>query len=132
MAFNIFKKKEAVKKTPAREPKTVEKTVAKTVSVSAKKEQKKVSSFFLSLPHITEKAAALGAQNQYVFRTVPGATKHGVKNSVEAQYGVQVLKVNMITVSAKSIRVGRTLGTKPGYKKAIVTLKEGHKIEANV
>ena len=126
MAFNIFKKKEEVKKAPARE---AEKAVAKTASVPAKKEKRKISSFALSLPHITEKAGMLQAQNQYVFNVVPGATKYGVRNSVQAQYGVEVEKVRMITVASKSIRVGRTMGKRPGYKKAVVTLKEGHTIE---
>lgn len=120
MAFNIFRKEEKAVKAPAKEPEA-KKTVRKVVSVSA-----------LSLPHITEKAGLLQTQNKYVFKVVPGATKYGVKDSVEVQYGVQVLKVNMITVSAKSIRVGRNMGKKPGYRKAVVTLKEGHTIEANV
>ena len=135
MAFNIFKKKpfdktqgkqEEIKKAPARE---AEKAVAKTASVPAKKSKRSIASSALSLPHITEKAALLGAQNQYVFKTVPGATKHGVKESVEAQYGVEVKKVRVITVPSKSIRVGKRMGEKQGYKKAVVTLKEGHKIE---
>jgi large subunit ribosomal protein L23 len=119
MAFNIFKKSASVKETP------------KVAVVEAKKEKRKISSFALSLPHITEKAGMLQAQNQYVFKVVPGATKYGVKDSVRAQYGVEVEKVRMITVSSKSIRVGRTMGKRPGYKKAVVTLKEGHKIETS-
>ena len=71
MAFNIFKKKEA-KKALVKEPEAVQKAVAKTVSVPAKKEKRKISSFALSLPHITEKAGLLQGQNQYVFKVVPG------------------------------------------------------------
>ena len=124
--LNLFKKKEEAKKISAKEP---EKVVAKVVSVPAKKEKRKISSFALSLPHITEKAAMLQGQNQYVFKAVPGATKYGVRESVEAQYGVEVKKVRVITVPSKSIRVGKRMGEKQGYKKAVVTLKEGHKIE---
>lgn len=86
----------------------------------------------LSLPHITEKAGLLQKQNQYVFKVIPGATKHGVKDSVQAQYRVRVAKVRMISAPSKSIRVGRRIGERPGYKKAVVTLKEGHKIETSV
>lgn len=111
--LNIFKKREEVKKEKTKE-------TPKAPVVGA-----------LSLPHISEKAGMLQAQNQYVFKVVPGATKHGVKESVEEQYGVLVKKVAMIKVRAKSIRVGRNMGKKPGYKKAIVTLKEGHTIEAS-
>ena len=96
----------------------MKKTVRKSVGASA-----------LSLPHITEKAGLLQAQNQYVFKVVPGATKYGVRDSVQSQYGVKVAKVRMITIASKSIRVGMTMGRRPGYKKAVVTLKEGHKIE---
>lgn len=118
MAFNIFKKKEEAKKELIKEPEEAKKVIRKIVGVSA-----------LSLPHITEKAGVLGAQNQYVFKVIPGATKYGVRDSVEAQYGVRVAKVRMITVSSKSIRVGKRMGERKGYKKAVVTLKEGHKIE---
>lgn len=131
MAFNIFRKKEEVKKEPLKEPEATKKTVAKTASIPAKKEGKKVSSFSLSLPHITEKAGLLQGQNQYVFKVVPGATKYGVRDSVEVQYGVQVAKVRMIAVPSKSIRVGKNMGKRPGYKKAIVTLKEGYTIAAS-
>ena len=120
MAFNLFKNKPSSVSqsgTTAGE-KEIKKIVRKTVGASA-----------LSLPHITEKAAMLRAQNQYVFKVIPGSTKYGVKDSVEAQYGVKVAKVRMITIASKSIRVGRTMGRRPGYKKAVVTLKEGHKIE---
>lgn len=122
MAFNIFKKKPSFVPqsgtTAGKEE--IKKVVRKTVGVSV-----------LSLPHITEKAGLLQGQNQYVFKVIPGATKYGVRDSVEVQYGVQVAKVRMIRVPAKSIRVGKNMGKKPGYKKAIVTLKEGHTIEAS-
>ena len=120
MAFNLFKNKPSSvpqSGTTAGE-KEAKKTVRKSVGASA-----------LSLPHITEKAGLLQAQNQYVFKVVPGATKYGVRDSVQSQYGVKVAKVRMITIASKSIRVGRTMGRRPGYKKAVVTLKEGHKIE---
>ena len=120
MAFNLFKNKPSSVSqsgTTAGE-KEVKKTVRKSVGASA-----------LSLPHITEKAGLLQAQNQYVFKVVPGATKYGVRDSVQSQYGVKVAKVRMITIASKSIRVGMTMGRRPGYKKAVVTLKEGHKIE---
>lgn len=118
MVFNIFKKKkEVIKEAP------------KAPVVETKKEKRKISSFSLSLPHISEKAGMLGAQNKYVFKVIPGATKHGVKESVEEQYGVLVKKVAIIKVLAKSIHVGKGQGQKPGYKKAVVTLKEGHTIE---
>ena len=130
MAFNIFKKSASSADAPTRrKEKDTAKETPKVAVVGVKKEKRKISSSVLSLPHITEKAGLLQGQNQYVFKVVPRATKYGVKDSVEAHYGVRVLKVRIIRVPSKSIRVGRTMGKRPGYKKAVVTLKEGDKIE---
>lgn len=79
-------------------------------------------------PHITEKATALSDKKQYVFRVETSATKPQVKRAVEKLYGVKVVSVRIISVPGKSKRLGRTQGFRPGFKKAIVTLKEG-KIE---
>ena len=124
MAFNLFKNKPS-------SPATTSKMLAGTAGKGEVKKTipKRVGASCPSLPHITEKAGMLQAQNQYVFKVIPGSTKYGVKDSVEAQYGVKVSKVRMITIASKSIRVGRIMGRRPGYKKAVVTLKEGHKIE---
>ena len=132
MAFNIFKKSASSADAPTRrKEKDTAKETPKVAVVGVKKEKRKISSFSLSLPHISEKAGMLQAQNKYVFKVIPGATKYGVRDSIEEQYGVLVEKVAMIHVPAKSIRVGKRLGERPGYKKAVVTLKEGHKIETN-
>ena len=80
-------------------------------------------------PHITEKATALGEKNQYVFVVSHGAHKSGVAQSVEKMYGVDVEKVRMINVHSKAMRLGRVQGKKKGYKKAIVQVKAGQKIE---
>ena len=131
MAFNIFKKSASSADAPTRrKEKDIVKETPKIAVVGAKKATRKsIGVSALSLPHITEKAGMLQEQNQYVFRVVPGATKYAVRNSVQAQYGVEVEKVRMISVPSKSIRVGRRMGKKPGYKKAVVTLKEGDTIE---
>lgn len=121
MAFlNIFKK--SASSADARTSRKEQKEIAKET-------RKKIVTNVLSLPHISEKAGMLQAQNKYVFKVMPRATKYGVKASVEEQYGVLVKKIAMIRVSAKSIRVGKRMGEKQGYKKAVVTLKEGYKIE---
>lgn len=128
MAFSIFKKKPSF--VPQSGTKIGKEEVKKEKDIAKETPKKIVGVSVLSLPHITEKAGLLQGQNQYVFKVIPGATKHGVRDSVEVQYGVLVAKVRMIRVPAKSIRVGRNMGKKPGYKKAVVTLKEGHTIEA--
>ncbi len=85
--------------------------------------------FIVKNPLITEKATQIGALNQYVFLVDKNATKPEVRKVIEAAYKVKVERVNVINVKSKVRRLGRSVGEKPGYKKAIVTLKEGSKIE---
>ncbi len=82
---------------------------------------------------VTEKAATLAANlNQYTFEVAPGANRTEVGRAVEKVFDVEVIKVNILNkkpkVKTDRSRRGRP-GTKGGHKKAIVTLKEGDKIE---
>lgn len=79
--------------------------------------------------HTAEKAIAGQKLNQYVFRVDSGANKIMVANEVKKTYKVKVLSVNIINVARKVRRVGKTLGFKTGYKKAIITLAPGQSIE---
>ena len=87
----------------------------------------------LKAPHITEKAAALAENNKYIFKVYPRANKTEVQKAVESLYGVKVEKVNIVRIVPKRRRLGRTEGwkggSKKGFKKAIVTLAKGEKIE---
>ena len=84
-------------------------------------------------PHITEKATFLTEQNKYVFKISPSANKTETKKAIETLYGVKVKKIQIVHLSPKRRRLGRHEGwrggLKRGFKKAIVTLKEGEKIE---
>ena len=84
---------------------------------------------FLKSPHITEKATTLSEANQYIFKVWPRANKTEIKKSVESIYKVNAVAVKIINVSSKKRRLGRTEGVRKGYKKAIVKIKEGQKIE---
>ncbi|MBI1975323.1 MAG: 50S ribosomal protein L23 [Parcubacteria group bacterium] len=79
----------------------------------------------LERPHVTEKGTYIGAFKQYVFRVGRRTTKPQIKKAVEKLYGVKVVSVNVVSVPAKSKRLGRRSGFVPGYRKAMVTLKEG-------
>lgn len=80
--------------------------------------------------HLTEKATALSAQNKYVFRAATWATKPQIKLAVERLLGKKVLSVNTCQYAGKKKRQGRmAAGRRPHWKKAIVTLKEGEKID---
>lgn len=83
----------------------------------------------LKSPHITERATDLTGQRKYVFKVFPQANKIEVKKAIEGLYAVDVTKVAIVNTPSKSRRYGRTTGTKPGFKKAIITLKEGQKID---
>lgn len=85
--------------------------------------------FTLIHPLITEKATRLGARGEYVFLVDDAATKPEVRKSVEKTYKVTVVKVNIVNAKPKVRRLGRSIGTKPGYKKAIVRLAAGQKLD---
>lgn len=80
-------------------------------------------------PHITEKASLMADQRKYIFRVSPFSNKIQVKRSIEKLYKVKVKAVTILSMPAKYRHVGRYEGVKPGFKKAIITLVEGDKIE---
>ena len=81
-------------------------------------------------PLITEKLdAAREKLRQYSFIVDKKATKYDVAHAVEKLFKVSVEGVRTNIVRGKTKRVGRSIGKRPNFKKAIVTLKEGDKIE---
>jgi len=83
----------------------------------------------LSRPIVSEKNAALLAQNKYAFEVAKGANKPQIKEAVETAFKVKVASVNVIHVPGKRRRIGKGWGMTPSRKKAVVTLEAGHKIE---
>jgi len=85
----------------------------------------------LKRPLITEKASILMGQNRYVFVVDRQATKQEIKKAVEKIFKVKVISVQVILVKGKNRRFLRTrkLLRETDWKKAIVTLKEGDKID---
>jgi large subunit ribosomal protein L23 len=81
-------------------------------------------------PLLSEKGSDLGEkQNQYFFKVAPAANKIEIKRAVERLYKVKVAAVNTMRMSGKRKQYRRKPGRRPDWKKAIVTLKEGHSIE---
>ena len=112
---------------------TTKKAAAKTAVKSAdtQKEETKISVLadkVLLRPLVTEKAAIAGSRNQYGFIVANKATKTNIKKAVEEVYGVKPVAVNVINVSGKAVRFGRSLGRRSDYKKALVTLPQGKSI----
>lgn len=79
-------------------------------------------------PIVTEKATIQLEQNKYVFDVAIKATKPEIKAAIENLFDVEVTKVNTHRPPRQKRRVGRFIGYKPHYKRAIVTLKEGDTI----
>ncbi len=83
----------------------------------------------LRRPVITEKNTLLAAQNKYMFEVCKDANKQQIKEAVEKAFKVNVTSVNVINVPGKMRRAGRRRGMTSPWKKAIVTLQAGQKIE---
>jgi large subunit ribosomal protein L23 len=83
----------------------------------------------LIAPVVSEKSYSLITNNKYSFRVHPKAHKTQIRQAVEELFGVKVLGVNVLKVQSKPKRRGVHKGTKPGWKKAIVQLREGDSIE---
>ena len=81
-------------------------------------------------PLVTEKSNIARETNQVVtFAVDPHANKHDIRRAAELLFSVEVLSVRTMRMPRKSRRVGRFLGRKPEWKKAIVSLAEGQAIE---
>lgn len=122
------KKEKGVKKTEAKnKEKASVLSVAKPRARSKKDFEK--GHAILKSPHITEKATDLAGKNQYVFKVLPQANKQETKRAIENIFDVDVESVKIINVPRKKRRMGRTEGFRKGYKKAVVKVKRGQKIE---
>jgi large subunit ribosomal protein L23 len=83
----------------------------------------------LIAPVVSEKSYGQIAQNRYTFKVHQDAHKTQVRQAVEELFDVKVLKVAIIKVQAKPKRRGQFRGIRPGWKKAVVQLKQGDSIE---
>ncbi|PIU98504.1 50S ribosomal protein L23 [Candidatus Wolfebacteria bacterium CG03_land_8_20_14_0_80_40_12] len=98
------------------------------VRSSGQRANSRNSALLLKQAWITEKAGDLSHFRKYIFIIDKKANKPEVKKAIELIYKVKVSDVNMINIKSKTKRLGRSSGKTPAYKKAIITLKEGHKI----
>ena len=81
-------------------------------------------------PIITERASDLQeGQNKYVFEVLSRANKVDIRRAVESQFDVDVVKINTSNVHGKVKRLGRFQGRRPSWKKAVVTLADGHSLD---
>ena len=86
------------------------------------------NSQIIKYPIITDKATRLLENNQYSFMVDRYSDKITIKTAIEYLFNVSVIKVNTCRLPRKKKRIGKYIGWKPQYKKAIVTLSEGNVI----
>ena len=81
-------------------------------------------------PVVTERSTVMAdEQNAYTIIVARGANKVQIRHAVERLFGVRVLDVRTMNYPGKVRRVGRNVGRRPGYKKAVVKLAEGEYID---
>ena len=80
-------------------------------------------------PVVSEKSYEQIQQNRYTFKVHKDAHKTQIRQAVEELFDVSVVSVNVVKVQPKPKRRGLTRGTRPGWKKAIVQVREGDTIE---
>ena len=91
--------------------------------------QENILSSVIVEPIITEAATESVEEGKYIFKISARGNKLQVKQAIEKIYTVKVEKVNTISIPKKARSRGRILGWKKGYRKAVITLKKGDKID---
>lgn len=137
--MQLFKKIKSIFKRPKKKPrpkvvkkKEVKKPVPKAKPVKrapVKKKDLREVYKILKEPHITEKATQLSDERKYTFKVFSQANKIEIKKAITNLYGVKVRDVKIINIKPKKRVLRGIEGTKTGYKKAIIILEEGYKIE---
>ena len=98
-------------------------------TVKELKQRQGIDASILLRPIITEKATDQEVRGCYIFEVNSKANKTSIKKVIEQIYGVKPLRVNIIRVRGKRVRYGRSTGKTKAWKKALVFLKKGDKIE---
>jgi len=133
--FQKPKKPSFAKATEGKKAKKVEPSAKKAKSSVAQVKPSRGGKYFkeaykiLKEPHVSEKATILNEQDKYVFKVYSGTNKTETKKAIESLYRVRVKDVNIVNVPRKRKMFRGKEGFKSGYKKAIVTLEKGQKIE---
>ena len=130
----IEENKEEAPKAAVVKSAKVKKEKPKAAGVKKHKiEKKEFSSAWRALQHplVTEKSTNLSVNyNQYVFKVDKSTNKNQVRQAIQDLYGVKVERVNILKVRPKEKKVGRYVGHTAGYKKAMVLLAAGEKIDS--
>lgn len=85
--------------------------------------------FLIKKPLVTDKATRISSEGKYMLVVKSDATKPQIKKAVKALYKVDPVAVNIVNLPGKNKRFRNITGRHSGYKKAIITLKAGQKID---
>jgi|SRR3989344_8326240 len=110
-----------------------EKKESLVVDLKPKKDRERVvrgGDIILKSQHVTEKATDLEKNNQYIFKVTKSINKTDIKKAVENLYNVIVLNVKVINIPKKKRRARGRIAWISGYKKAIISLKKGQRIDS--
>lgn len=110
----------------------VEKPKSKITTAPVEKKSKKISSRparWLMRPIISEKAAHLAEIGQYIFEVRLDANKVEIKKAIQELYGVDPINVSVMNVRGKQVRWGRYYGKRKNWKRVIVSLKKGQRLD---
>lgn len=129
MAFFSRKKEEKEPVKPEKEKQEKVEAVSRPKEKQVAKKEMGKALGVLVKPLVTEKVSYLSQYGQYGFEVSSKANKIEIAKAVERAYGVKPVSINIIRVRGKNIRSGKTSGMTKKWKKAIVTLKPGDKIE---
>jgi large subunit ribosomal protein L23 len=124
--MGILKKK----KTQVAEDKKTE----KVVKAAPKKQSTIISNAYKVLvrPIISEKSSRFEAEGKYTFLVNIKTNKVEVRKAVKALYGVTPNSVNIMNIEGKRKRFGKNMGRRSDYKKAIITVNKGEKLDVHV
>ncbi len=123
------KKQEEISARSGKKPKKGIEEEEKKEEPKVKTKQSPLAAAFLLGSHITERTALLAKRNVYTFKVSPSANKVLVKKAIKEMFGFSPVKVRIVKAPPKKRIVRGKTGIKPGFKKALVYLKEGDKIE---
>lgn len=129
MALFGFKKEEKKEQIPPQRREVSEPRHKAPVDGAKVLHSSKDAGYSLKRPMVTEKALNLEGERQYVFKVGDDSSKPQIKKDVESLYGVKVESVNIMNNKRRARFMRGKAGYSRGFKKAIVKLKEGHKIE---
>ena len=128
--MGLFVTKKTATKTTGEKVVVTKKVLDPVAQEALKQQMKSRAHKILVRPLVTEKLANLAnIANQYAFEVTSQANKTTVAQVVSALYDVNVIQVRTVTVKGKTVNYGKSQGRTKNWKKALVTLKAGEKID---